>query len=288
VTWYNCGPTVYDSAHIGHALCFVRLDIIKRILQDIFHLNVVQVTGITDVDDKIIARTKELNTCVQTLTQKYEKEFFKDMAKLNVLPPSIAPRVTEHIPQILSFVAKIMEKGLAYDVGQGTVYFDTESYGRYGKLVKQNEKEIIQIFSDSRKKSIRDFVLWKGAAKDDCITWDSPWGPGRPGWHIECSAMASRFFGEELDLHSGGIDLLFPHHENEEAQCCAHHTRDQWCNYWIHTGHLHIKGNTKMSKSLYNTISIQKFLEEHSANTFRLYCLFSHYRNCKYNIGFIL
>ncbi|XP_053648874.1 cysteine--tRNA ligase, mitochondrial isoform X2 [Cherax quadricarinatus] len=276
LTWYSCGPTVYDSAHIGHALSYVKFDIIRRILSRIFGLNVVMVVGITDIDDKIIKRAKELNVNFKEITELHEQEFFADMDRLRVLRPSLAPRVTEYVPHIISFVQGIIDRKLAYAVNDGSVYFDTKAYGRYGKMSPLDES--LDMRGAGIKKSARDFALWKGA-KGGEPSWDSPWGRGRPGWHIECSAMASHILGTQLDLHSGGIDLLFPHHENEEAQCCGYHGCHQWCNYWIHTGHLHTKGTEKMSKSLSNTIGIQALLEQHSVNTFRLFCLLSHYRN---------
>ncbi|KAK7065347.1 Cysteine--tRNA ligase, mitochondrial [Halocaridina rubra] len=276
LSWYSCGPTVYDSAHIGHALCYVKFDIIRRVLSRLFDLNVVMVMGVTDIDDKIINRARELNIDFREIAKFYEEEFFADMDKLKVLRPSLAPRVTEHVPHIISFTQDIINNNMAYAVSDGSVYFDTVVYGRYGKMSILDESVDMQ--GAGIKKSARDFALWKGVKPGEPY-WDSPWGRGRPGWHIECSAMANHILGPKLDLHSGGIDLLFPHHENEEAQCCAHSGSHQWCNYWLHTGHLHAKDAEKMSKSLRNTISVSELLEEHSVNTFRLFCLLSHYRS---------
>ncbi|XP_037774063.1 cysteine--tRNA ligase, mitochondrial-like [Penaeus monodon] len=276
ITWYSCGPTVYDSAHIGHALAYVKFDIIRRILTKMFDLNVVMLLGVTDIDDKIIRRAQDVSVDFRGITKYYEEEFFTDMDKLRVMRPTVAPRVTEHVPHIMSFIQKVIEKKLAYSVSDGSVYFDTAAYGKYGKMVPL--PKVTDLPKTSLKKNARDFALWKGAKPGEPF-WESPWGHGRPGWHIECSAMASHILGSQIDLHSGGIDLLFPHHENEEAQCCAYHSCDQWCNYWIHAGHLHTKGAEKMSKSLYNTISVSELLEQHSVNSFRLFCLLSHYRN---------
>ncbi|XP_068250061.1 probable cysteine--tRNA ligase, mitochondrial isoform X2 [Palaemon carinicauda] len=276
VSWYMCGPTVYDSAHIGHALCYVKFDIIRRILARVFNINVVVVMGVTDIDDKIIKRANEKKVDFRELSKFYEEEFFADMDKLRVLRPSLAPRVTEHVPFIISFIQQIMDNKLAYIVSDGSVYFDTAAFGRYGKMTPLDRSVDTQ--ESGIKKSPRDFALWKGAKPGEPY-WQSPWGRGRPGWHIECSAMANHILGTRLDLHSGGIDLLFPHHENEEAQCCAHSGDLQWCNYWLHTGHLHARDAEKMSKSLRNTISISELLEEHSVNTFRFFCLLSHYRS---------
>nr|CAD7412776.1 unnamed protein product [Timema poppensis] len=276
-SWYMCGPTVYDSAHIGHACCYMKFDIIRRILCNHFDINVVMVMGITDIDDKIIHRAAELGEDINTLTRRFEAEFHEDMAKLNIKPATIITRVTDFVPRIISFVQEIVDKGNGYVTADGSVYFDTSQFDRYGKLfpVSMNE-EPAQPAVD--KKSPLDFALWKGAKPNE-PSWLSPWGPGRPGWHIECSTMASAMFGRTMDLHSGGVDLLFPHHENEEAQSCVHHGVSQWVNYWLHSGHLHLKGDTKMSKSLKNTISIRDFLTKFTANEFRVFCLLSRYRN---------
>ncbi|XP_076068228.1 putative cysteine--tRNA ligase, mitochondrial isoform X2 [Oratosquilla oratoria] len=276
--WYVCGPTVYDSAHIGHALCYVRLDIMRRILMNVFGIDVVMVMGITDIDDKIIARANELKISIKELTLGYEKEFFEDMSRLSVMQPTLAPRVTNHIGPIIEFIQGIINNGHGYVVEEGTVYFDVASYSRYGKLMTQSPSTYSQVLGKSLKRTMRDFVLWK-AAKPGEPSWESPWCYGRPGWHIECSVMACQIFGQQLDLHSGGVDLIFPHHENEEAQCCSFHNSQQWCNYWLHTGHLHMKDSVKMSKSLRNTISISELLTDHSPDAFRLFCLLSHYRN---------
>ncbi|KAK7791429.1 hypothetical protein R5R35_014452 [Gryllus longicercus] len=274
-SWYMCGPTVYDSAHIGHACCYVKFDIIRRILQNFFNINVVLVMGITDIDDKIIKRALTLKEDFRVVSSKYENEFFEDMHALNVLPPTLCVRVTDVVPHIIEFVKSIVDKGLAYKTGDGSVYFDTAEFKQYGKLCPVNH-EVGDVFTP--KKSVNDFALWK-ASKPDEPFWLSPWGKGRPGWHIECSTIASCVLGSSVDIHSGGIDLLFPHHENEESQSCAYHGVEQWVNYWLHTGLLHLKNDEKMSKSLKNTISIQELLSSHSADHFRMYCLLSRYRN---------
>nr|CAD7452792.1 unnamed protein product [Timema tahoe] len=288
-SWYMCGPTVYDSAHIGHAWyvycsskfsmynCYMKFDIIRRILCNHFNINVIMVMGITDIDDKIIHRASELGEDINTLTRRFEAEFHEDMAKLNIKPATIITRVTDFVPRIISFVQEIVDKGNGYVTVDGSVYFDTSQFDRYGKLFPVSmDEEPAQPMVD--KKSPLDFALWKGAKPNE-PSWLSPWGSGRPGWHIECSTMASAMFGRTMDLHSGGVDLLFPHHENEEAQSCVHHGVSQWVNYWLHSGHLHLKGDTKMSKSLKNTISIRDFLTKFTANEFRVFCLLSRYRN---------
>ncbi|KAL1139039.1 hypothetical protein AAG570_009100 [Ranatra chinensis] len=273
VSWYTCGPTVYDSAHIGHACCYVKLDILRRILQDFLNLKVVMVMGVTDIDDKIIARANECNENFNVVSRQYEKEFFDDISSLGVLSPSKVGRVTDYIPEIICFVRKIVESGYGYSTS------DVSSYPFYGKLVPTPEKNTLGcVLGTNEKRSPLDFALWKGAKLGE-PSWNSPWGPGRPGWHIECSTIASILLGPNIDLHSGGVDLIFPHHENEEAQSCAYHDTKQWVNYWIHTGHLYLKGDVKMSKSLKNTISIKDFLSEYTSDDLRMFCLISPYRN---------
>ncbi|XP_012666966.1 probable cysteine--tRNA ligase, mitochondrial isoform X2 [Otolemur garnettii] len=277
-SWYSCGPTVYDHAHLGHACSYVRFDIIRRILTRVFGCNIVMVMGITDVDDKIIQRAREMDLPPVSLARHYEEEFKQDMAALKVLPPTVYLRVTENIPQIISFIEGIIARGHAYSTAKGNVYFDLKSRGdKYGKLVSVAPGPVGEP-GDSDKRHASDFALWK-AAKPEEIFWASPWGHGRPGWHIECSAMASMVFGGQLDIHSGGIDLAFPHHENEIAQCEAFHQCRQWGNYFLHSGHLHVKGKEKMSKSLKNYVAIKDFLRTFSPDVFRLFCTRSSYRS---------
>ncbi|ELU08927.1 hypothetical protein CAPTEDRAFT_159831 [Capitella teleta] len=277
-TWYSCGPTVYDKAHIGHASSYTRMDIIRRILTDHFGIDVVLLMGITDIDDKIIRKSHEMNLTIDKVTAIYEEDFFNDMAKLRILPPTLTTRVTDYVPEVIKFVESIMDNGLAYKTSKGTVYFDVDKFGRYGRLQPQNPDILYREPLDKEKLSARDFALWK-AAKPGEPSWDSPWGPGRPGWHIECSTMASGIFGEQLDIHSGGDDLKFPHHENEMAQSEACFGCHQWTNYWLHTGYLHQKQETtKMSKSLKNTISVKALLKAYTPNQFRLFCMMVPYR----------
>ncbi|XP_058294048.1 probable cysteine--tRNA ligase, mitochondrial isoform X3 [Hylobates moloch] len=233
-SWYSCGPTVYDHAHLGHACSYVRFDIIRRILTKVFGCNIVMVMGITDVDDKIITRANEMNISPASLASLYEEDFKQDMAALKVLPPTVYLRVTENIPQIISFIEGIVARGHAYSTAKGNVYFDLKARGdKYGKLVGVVPGPAGEP-ADSDKRHASDFALWK-AAKPQEVFWASPWGPGRPGWHIECSAIASMVFGSQLDIHSGGIDLAFPHHENEIAQCEVFHQCEQWGNYFLHS-----------------------------------------------------
>ncbi|XP_061833499.1 probable cysteine--tRNA ligase, mitochondrial isoform X1 [Nerophis lumbriciformis] len=277
-TWYSCGPTVYDHAHLGHACSYVRFDVLQRILSKVFGITVIHAMVITDIDDKIITRGWEEKISPTIIARMYEEEFKKDMISLKVIPPAAYLRVTENVPQIVAFIQRIIEHGKAYATKEGDVYFDIQSigrrYGKFGGAVDSQEG-----VGSSSKKDVRDFALWK-RAKPHQPYWESPWGPGRPGWHIECSTIASSVFGSQLDIHSGGVDLAFPHHENEVAQSEAYHQCDQWSNYFLHSGHLHLKGDaTKMSKSLKNYITIKDFLQSHSANEFRMFCLLTKYRS---------
>ncbi|XP_017281770.1 cysteine--tRNA ligase, mitochondrial [Kryptolebias marmoratus] len=277
-TWYSCGPTVYDHAHLGHACSYVRFDILQRILSRYFGVTVIHAMVITDIDDKIIRRSWEENVSPFVIARMYEDEFKRDMLSLKVIPPAVYLRVTENVHHIVGFIERIIQNGHAYITKEGDVYFDIQSIGdRYGKFVgavgSQGEP------SSSDKRDQRDFALWKQSKPQEPY-WESPWGRGRPGWHIECSTIASCVFGDQLDIHSGGIDLAFPHHENEIAQSEAHHQCRQWANYFLHSGHLHLKGSAeKMSKSLKNYITIKDFLQSHSANEFRMFCLLTKYRS---------
>ncbi|XP_074766414.1 putative cysteine--tRNA ligase, mitochondrial isoform X3 [Athene noctua] len=276
-TWYSCGPTVYDQAHLGHACSYVRFDILRRIMTRFFGIEVIMVMGITDIDDKIIKRASEMNISPVALARIYEEDFKQDMAALKVLPPTVYMRVTDNIPQIISFIKAIIASGQAYATSQGNVYFDVKSLGkRYGVLTAIHPDTRDEPV-DTDKRHGKDFALWK-AAKPQELSWTSPWGKGRPGWHIECSTISSAVFGKQLDIHTGGIDLAFPHHENEIAQCEVYHQCEQWGNYFLHSGHLHVKGSQeKMSKSLKNYVTIKDFLKKFSSDQFRMFCLRSRY-----------
>ncbi|XP_049723835.1 probable cysteine--tRNA ligase, mitochondrial isoform X2 [Elephas maximus indicus] len=289
-TGHDTGVQVYNSltrrkdpfivANAEAASCsYVRFDIIRRLLTRVFGCNIIMVMGVTDIDDKIIRRASEMNISPTSLASFYEEDFKQDMAALKVLPPTVYLRVTENIPQIISFIEGIIANGHAYSTSKGNVYFDLKSRGdKYGKLVGVVPDPVGEPV-DSDKRHSSDFALWK-AAKPQEIFWTSPWGLGRPGWHIECSTMSSLIFGSQLDIHSGGIDLAFPHHENEIAQCEAFHQCKQWGNYFLHSGHLHVKGKEeKMSKSLKNYITIKDFLKKFSPDVFRLFCMRSNYRS---------
>jgi cysteinyl-tRNA synthetase len=292
--WYACGPTVYDHAHLGHARAYVSQDIMRRVLEKRFQHKIFLVMGVTDVDDKIIARAHERGVGFDALARDEEREFFRDMEALHVLPPSAVTRVSEHMDDIVQYIATIQQNGFAYEAADG-VYFHTKQLGDgYGKLDPSRHSTRASVGDEvleeedggGSKRDKRDFALWK-ATKDSVLepSWNSPWGSGRPGWHIECSAMIHRVLGERLDVHSGGIDLAFPHHNNEIAQCEAHnhnhnHHGDDWCRHFIHFGHLSIRG-LKMSKSLKNFISIKDFLAANgagAADQFRIFCLQYKYR----------
>ena len=282
INWYMCGPTVYDSAHLGHARTYLTFDIIRRILSNYFHYDVNLCMNITDIDDKIIQRSNEQKKNFSEFARFWEDSFFKDMRALNVMYPNYITRVSEYIPEIISFIEVIIKKGYAYEKN-GSVYFDIEEYKKgnhlYAKLVPQDKNQNLEELQEAEgalskdntgeKKNKGDFALWKTSKKDEPF-WDSPWGKGRPGWHIECSVMSSSVFGESLDIHSGGIDLKFPHHDNEIAQTEAHDDSKQWINYFLHTGHLKIEG-LKMSKSLKNFKKITDFISLYTPNAFRLY-----------------
>lgn len=287
---FRCGPTVYAPSHMGHARTYLGFDIIRRILT-YFQYHITLIVNVTDLDDKIIERSSEQNIHHLQLSQKFEAEFFQDMADLNVLTPTIVTRVTEYMDEITLYIGRIIQRKLAYE-SNGSVYFDVQAFEAiqpYCKLapeqihnaalLQEGEGKLTQDFV-SDKRSPRDFALWKRGKVGE-PTWDSPWGPGRPGWHIECSVMASdvllKLTGQPcMDIHSGGVDLKFPHHDNEMAQAEAECGSRQWVNYFVHAGHLHIKG-LKMSKSLKNFITIQQALEINSARQIRILFLLHKY-----------
>lgn len=277
VRMYVCGPTVYDSAHVGHAMSALVFDVIRRYL--VFRgYDVHYVMNFTDVDDKIIARANQLGVQPIALAEKYINEFKQNLADLNILPATVHPRATEEIDAIIDMVARLLENEAAYEV-DGDVYFRVEKDKDYGKLSGRNLEEMnagARIRVDERKENPMDFAVWK-AAKPGEPAWDSPWGPGRPGWHIECSAMNLSHLGQQIDIHGGGNDLIFPHHENEIAQTEAV-TGKPFARYWMHNGMLQLKGE-KMSKSLGNLVPIDKFLKEHPGDVMRLMVISSHYRS---------
>lgn len=292
VRLYVCGPTVYDFAHIGNARPVIVFDVLYRLLQHVYGPgHVTYARNITDVDDKINARALRdhpglpLNDAIARVTQRTADQFHKDIAALNVLPPDHEPRATQHIDGMIAMIGRLIDKGHAYQA-EGEVLFDTASMPDYGGLSKRKLDEQIagaRIAVDAHKKNPGDFVLWK-LSSDDEPGWDSPWGRGRPGWHIECSVMSAHHLGKVFDIHGGGLDLIFPHHENEIAQsCCAHDTKTM-ANYWMHNGFLQVEGK-KMSKSEGNFFTIQELLETENfggrkwpGEVLRLAMLMTNYR----------
>ncbi|WP_394176200.1 cysteine--tRNA ligase [Thalassotalea litorea] len=278
VGMYVCGITIYDHCHIGHARTYVAFDVIARYLRHLGY-ELTHVRNITDVDDKIIKRAAENNESCDSLTSRMTADMYADLDALNVERPDIAPTVTTHMPEIIALVERLIERKHAYVASNGDVMFDVGSFPDYGKLSMQN-LEMLQAGSrvdvDEAKRDPLDFVLWK-MAKAGEPSWSSPWGEGRPGWHIECSAMNSKHLGEHFDIHGGGSDLQFPHHENEIAQsCCAFDT--PYVNYWLHGGMVQVD-KEKMSKSLGNFFTLRSVLEQYDAESVRYFLISSHYRS---------
>ena len=277
---YVCGPTVYDFAHIGNARPYVIFDILYRLLKTKYKNShqVTYVRNITDIDDKIIISAQKMGKSIEKLTQKVEKIFLEDMDALNILRPDIQPKATEHLPKMIEMIKILIQKGNAYEA-DGHVLFSIPSMANYGALSKPNKEELIagaRVDVASYKKDPTDFILWKPSSADQ-PGWESPWGRGRPGWHLECSAMAAKYLGEIFDIHAGGQDLMFPHHENEIAQsCCAHNTKIM-AKTWLHNGYVIINGQ-KMSKSLGNFVTVHQLLAKWHGETIRMTLLSAHYR----------
>lgn len=277
VKMYVCGPTVYNYIHIGNARPAIVFDTLRRYLKYRGY-EVTFVQNITDVDDKLIRVANQEGTTVKEVADRYTDAFNEDLHSLNVLPPDIQPRVMQTIPEIIEFVEGLIEKGFAYE-SEGDVYFRTGRFQEYGKLSHQPLDDLqagARVEINEKKEHPLDFVLWK-AAKTGEVTWSSPWGEGRPGWHIECSAMALKFLGEEIDIHAGGTDLVFPHHENEIAQSECF-TGKVFARYWLHNGMLNID-NEKMSKSLGNFLLARDLTKEYGGQLIRFFMLQGHYRN---------
>jgi cysteinyl-tRNA synthetase len=278
VRFYVCGPTPYDAAHLGHAMAYIVFDVVRRYLEYRGY-RVRHVQNFTDIDDKIIQRAQRLNVAPQALAEEYIGAFFADMDALNVRRAHVYPRATGEIPAIVEMIAGLITKGHAYVV-DGDVYFRVRTDPDYGKLSRRSLDDLragARVEVDERKEDPLDFALWK-AAKPGEPSWPSPWGPGRPGWHIECSAMSLRHLGSPIDLHGGGQDLIFPHHENEIAQSECYLGREPFVRYWLHNGLLRM-GEQKMSKSLGNLVTISDLLRRVSADGVRLFILSSHYRS---------
>ena len=277
VKMYVCGPTVYADAHIGHALSAMVFDVVRRYLS-FRGYRVQHVMNFTDVDDKIINRAHETGEDPAALAQRYIDRWLDQVQALNMLPAHHYPRVSQTMPQILQMIERLQAQETAYEL-DGDVFYDVDSFPDYGKLSGRRLEEAMsgtRVTADARKDDAADFALWK-SAKPGEPAWDSPWGPGRPGWHIECSAMILHYLGDQIDIHGGGNDLIFPHHENEIAQSEAYTGQAPFARYWLHNGMLQLRGE-KMSKSIGNLVSISDFLAEHEADVLRLAILNGHYR----------
>ncbi len=276
VTMYLCGPTVYNYAHIGNARPAVVFDLLARLLRRSYKLTFAR--NITDVDDKIIAASVESGKPIDEITARYIKAYNDDMAALGVQAPDIEPRATQHIDEMIAMIATLVEKGFAYEA-EGHVLFDVSSNDSYGTLSKRDLREMIagaRVEVAPYKRAAQDFVLWKPSTPE-LPGWDSPWGRGRPGWHIECSAMAEKHLGETIDIHAGGRDLVFPHHENEMAQSCCAHDGAPFARYWLHNGFLSMD-QTKMSKSLGNVLLVHELIKSIPGEVIRLALLGAHYK----------
>ena len=281
VRMYVCGPTVYNYFHIGNARPFVVFDTLRKYLEYRGY-KVKYVQNFTDVDDKIINRAKEEGISAQEVSEKYIREYYKDAAALNVRKATVHPKVTETMPDIIRFVQDLIDKGYAYE-SNGDVYYRTRKFEGYGKLSGKNIDDLIMGASErtnaadgEKKEDPLDFALWKARKEESEIAWDSPWGMGRPGWHIECSAMSKKYLGDTLDIHAGGEDLQFPHHENEIAQSEAHNGKP-FANYWMHNGYINVDG-VKMSKSLGNFKTVRDLLSQYDGEVLRFLILSGHYR----------
>lgn len=277
VRMYVCGVTVYDLAHVGHARSALVFDAIRRWL--IYRgYRVTFVKNFTDVDDKIIRRAQEEGLSASELSERYIAEYQRDMEALGVSAPEVEPKATDHIPKMIALIERLLARGFAYEI-DGDVYFEVRRFPRYGRLSGKNLDELLagaRVEVDERKRDPRDFALWK-SAKPGELSWKSPWGPGRPGWHIECSAMSMEYLGESFDIHGGGEDLIFPHHECEIAQSETA-TGKPFVRYWMHNAFVNM-GVEKMSKSLGNTLIIKELVNRHNPEAVRLYLLGTHYRN---------
>ena len=286
VRMYVCGPTVYDFAHIGNARPVIVFDVLFRLLRHVYGANrVTYVRNITDVDDKINARAAEEGVSIRELTGRTAAQFHADVAALGALPPTIEPRATEHIPEMIAMIQQLIERGHAY-AAEGHVLFNVPSDPHYGELARRSTDEMragARVEIAPYKRDPMDFVLWKPSVGSE-PGWDSPWGYGRPGWHLECSAMSEKHLGKVFDIHGGGIDLLFPHHENEVAQSTCAHGTEIMANVWMHNGHLQVEGQ-KMSKSLGNFVTIHDLLQTRNfgnqpwhGKVIRFAMLGAHYR----------
>lgn len=275
---YVCGPTVYNYFHLGNARPFVVFDTLRRYLEYKGY-KVKFVQNFTDVDDKIINKAREEGVSASDISEKYIREYYKDAEKLNVKKATVHPKVTENIKEITDFISTLIDKGYAYDVN-GDVYYSTRKFKGYGKLSGQNIEDLeagARIQVGDLKRDPMDFALWKAKKSEDEIAWESPWGQGRPGWHIECSVMSNKYLGDTIDIHAGGQDLEFPHHENEIAQTEAY-TGKKFANYWMHNGFITIN-KEKMAKSRGNFFMVRDIIDEYDGEVVRYFLLSGHYRN---------
>jgi cysteinyl-tRNA synthetase len=276
ITMYACGPTVYDSPHVGNARTLVIFDTLYRVLNKIYG-KVDYVRNITDVDDKIIDASKKNNKSIEDITNTVVETFHNDCKTLNCEIPSKEPKATEHIEEMIVMTKSLIEKNFAYE-NHGHVYFSVTSFKDYGQLSNKNLDQLktgTRVEVSKLKKNPMDFVLWKPSEKED-PGWESPWGRGRPGWHLECSVMSEKYLGKNFDIHGGGLDLIFPHHENEIAQSCCNNSTKKFANYWVHNGFVTIN-KEKMSKSLGNIITISNAVKKYSGQVVRLALLSAHY-----------
>jgi cysteinyl-tRNA synthetase len=279
VRMYVCGPTVYDDAHLGHARCYITWDVLYRFLAFAGY-DVTYVRNVTDVDDKILKRAAERGITPKALSEQYYESFLQDMDALNVLRPNHEPKAMDYIQQMLEGIQVLIDKGAAYVTPEGTVYYDTASKADYGKLSKKPLDDLLagaRVDVDPHKKNPTDFALWKHVNDSDTTVWETPWGKGRPGWHMECSAMSRSILGDQIDIHCGGSDLIFPHHENEIAQSEAWTGKEPFVRVWMHNGFVNVSGE-KMSKSLGNFATVKTTLARYNANTIRYFLLTNHYR----------
>ncbi len=277
ITMYACGPTVYDNPHVGNARTLVVFDTLLRVLKMLYGNNVTYVRNITDVDDKIIDISKIKNKPIENITTEITKIFHDDCKSLNCLKPTIEPKATEHIKEMILMITSLINKKFAYE-SKGHIYFTVSAFKNYGKLSNKNLNELksgSRIEISKLKKNPMDFVLWKPSDDSD-PGWSSPWGRGRPGWHLECSAMSEKYLGKNFDIHGGGLDLIFPHHENEIAQSCCNNSTEKFANYWIHNGFVTMN-KAKMSKSLGNIVTISDAVKKYSGQAVRLALLSAHY-----------
>ena len=272
---YVCGPTVYNYIHIGNSRPIIVFDVLARYLKSIGY-EVKFVQNFTDIDDKIIKKSIEEKVSFKDITEKYISAFLEDISKLNIIEGILRPRVSENIPEIIQMIENLIDNSYAYELN-GDVLFDVHKYRDYGKLSNRTISNKENVEETETKKNVEDFALWK-KKKEGEPYWDSPWSKGRPGWHIECSAMSEKYLGKNFDIHCGGLDLIFPHHENEIAQSiCSHCEKTTFANYWMHNGFVEINGE-KMSKSLGNFITLHDILKKYEGNILRFFMLTSHYR----------